>query len=351
MPFFALKFKSLHLPSCFRTGKMGLPKRLFDDLPTDVICSICNEVFLDPKVLQCQHMFCSACLQRRKSNTKSDTCATCHTPFHYPSCHQPDEEFKLKLLNLNVVCNYKCGMKIILGNLPEHLKEECPSAPVICPNQVKGCKKKVKRCDISKHVEECDYRTVICEACGHSTVFQELFTHQSRKRCLERKLKQQVIRELRQAHKEVMDHRSDVLKDHIRREIQQSKMEVGHAKYLQERKNKLHQLLLSQSNVDAINNVINNASPEDSFFLTELEELRNKDKPSVLTPSQSRSTLVSAVQCDRCYKPYTPSKNHHSACRWHQGVSTRILISCLSYDFIQTYFMVRRDIFIFKKNG
>lgn len=298
---------------------MGLPKRLFIDPPSDVICSICDEVFLDPKVLQCNHIFCNSCLQRRKSKTKSDTCVTCHAPFQNHSCKQPDEDFKLKLLQLNVICNYNCGMKIILGNLPEHLKEECPAAPVICPNEVKGCKKKVKRCDLSKHVEECDYRTVTCEACGHQTVFQELFTHQSRKRCLERKLKQQVIRELRQAHKEVMEHRSGVLKDHIRRDIQQSKIVVGHAKYLQERKNKLHQLLLSQSNIEAINNVINDISPEDSFFLTELEEL--KEKPPSLTPSQSRSTLVSAVQCDRCLKCYIPDKNHEGACRWHEGVS------------------------------
>lgn len=304
---------------------MGLLKKLFEELPDDVICALCNEVFLDPRVLQCNHMFCSACLVRRSARIKADICSTCETPYHGPSCRQADEGFKRKLLNLNAICNYKCGMKIKMAHLPEHLKDECQQAPVPCPNAIKGCKKKVKRCDLNKHIDECNFRVVTCEACGHVTIFQDLFTHQSRKKCLERKLKQQVIRELRHAHQEVINHRSNVKRDHIRLDIEQTKKVIQHARYLQERKQKLHQLLLSQNNNDAIN-----SESGDSFFLTDLEELKNKNTSLSSTPVHSRST-VGSQQCDRCLKHFFPGKNHGKSCRWHEGVCINIDKEC-NYD-------------------
>ena len=294
---------------------MGLDKALFDDVPDECICVLCRNVFLDPIVLPCKHMFCNACFMRRFKMDKPTVCPTCHSSIEEEP-QTSNQEFKLKLLNLTITCTHKCDRKITLGELPEHVSEDCPLAPVSCPNESKGCKKKVRRRDLNKHIAECNFRSVTCEACGHKTIFQDLFTHQSRTRCLERKLKQQVIRELRQAHHQVVNHRSNVTREHIRRDIQQAKTIVEHARYLQDRKQKLHQLLLSPTNSTIIIN-----DHQDSFFLTDLEDLRSKEKSLTTTPYQSRSALC-PVQCERCLKLFVAEKNHQSACQWHSGVST-----------------------------
>lgn len=289
---------------------MGLDKALFDDVNDEFICALCENVFLDPIVPSCQHIFCSACLARRFKKDKSTACPTCQSPIQ-DLPQTASQEFKLKLLNLKIKCTNKCDRKVTLGELPDHVSVDCPFTPVSCPNENKGCKKKVRRCDLTKHLAECDFRTVTCEACGHVTLFQDLFTHQSRTRCLERKLKQQVIRELRSAHRQVINHRSNVTREHIRREIQQSKALVEHARYLQNRKQKFHQLLLSPSNSSVIM-----TEHENSVFLTELEDIRSKNKSAIPTSSMS---AVCPVQCERCLKLFVSEKNHGNACHWHAG--------------------------------
>lgn len=55
----------------------------------------------------------------------------------------------------------------------------------------------IRRQEAEEHAEECDWRPVVCEACGHRTVRRDLCTHQSRKKCLEKKLRHQVSRAMR----------------------------------------------------------------------------------------------------------------------------------------------------------
>ena len=102
------------------------------------------------------------------------------------------------LVSVDVKQKRSCYSQVCkLAELPDHVTEECPNAPVTCPNVQQGCKMKVKRVELQEHMEECEHRSVQCEACGQRTVYVDLFTHQSRKRCLENKLRQQLIKAIR----------------------------------------------------------------------------------------------------------------------------------------------------------
>nr|KAG5697873.1 hypothetical protein BaRGS_017130 [Batillaria attramentaria] len=176
---------------------MGLHVHLFEGkVPDDLLCVVCHKVLANPVKNACSHLFCAACLKKRVKTDRARTCPECGARLRLKG-ETPSVELRLRLLDLVIRCSHDCGKVCKLGELPDHLAEECPKAPVTCPHAPNGCKKKVRREDLLEHVEECDWRPVECEACGHRTVYCQLFTHQSRTRCVEKKLRQQLIRAIR----------------------------------------------------------------------------------------------------------------------------------------------------------
>lgn len=216
---------------------MGLDRELFTgEVGEEFLCGLCSQVLLNPVTTGCEHIFCQSCVVRKvKSRVSKPECPECNATI---SLNMADTsvEFKLKLLNLIITCTHKCGESFVLAELPDHM-EICPNAPVDCEFRLKGCKRKVKRCDKRKHQDECDYRPVECEACGHQTIYRELFTHQSRVRCLEKKLKQQIIRERKAASREINRHREKLFRDNVRLDQHQRKKLVSHAKSMSVKKN------------------------------------------------------------------------------------------------------------------
>lgn len=213
---------------------MGLDRELFPgDVEKEFICRLCSQVLLNPVTAGCEHIFCQSCVVRTmKSLVTKHACPTCNASISL-NMTDTNVEFKLKLLNLVMQCTHKCGANFILAELPDHM-EICPNAPVECT--FKGCKRTIKRCDKRKHQDECDFRPVECEACGHQTIYIELFTHQSRVRCLEKKLKQQIIRERKAASREINRHREKLFRDNVRLDQHQRKQLVTHSKTLITRK-------------------------------------------------------------------------------------------------------------------
>lgn len=274
------------------------------------MCKLCHKVFLDPVVNVCGHLFCSSCIKKRFRSNMAKRCPVCSSTL-LEQTTQPSMDFRLELLDLQIHCHNKCGKTFPLASLPDHISDECPNTAMTCPNDPKGCKKKVRRCDIDHHVEECDFRKVVCEACGYVTVYFNLFTHQSRVKCLEKKLKQQVIRELRNHSKDVRKHRSQLTKLNIRRDVEDRKVILEHARCIQTGKVRKRE---SMESLDKTRD----------FFLTELEEENTpvqSDDGSSPPPHPSR-TGNSIFSCLRCKKLYNALSNNDKACRWHAGVSS-----------------------------
>ncbi|OWF51811.1 TNF receptor-associated factor 5 [Mizuhopecten yessoensis] len=290
---------------------MGLdPRQFVDAVDEKYICKLCHKVFLDPVENVCGHIFCSSCIKKRLKGDMAKRCPVCSAPLTTKTA-QPSMDFRLELLNLQIRCHNKCGKTFPLANLPDHMGDECPNTAVPCPNISKGCKKKIRRCDIKKHVEECDFREVECEACGFVTVYCNLFTHQSRVRCLEKKLKQQVIREQRNQANDIKRHRSQLTKLNVRRDVEDRKAFLEHARHLKSGKHKRH---------GSIENLSDNQTRD--VFLTELVNNQAQSDDGSSPPPHPSRTGHAVFSCVRCKKLYNAMSNNEKACRWHAGVSS-----------------------------
>ncbi|KAL3876433.1 hypothetical protein ACJMK2_034282, partial [Sinanodonta woodiana] len=166
------------------------------------------------------------------------------------------------------------------------------------------------RCDLKKHLNECDYRKVECEACGFVTVYCELFTHQSRVRCLEKKLKQQVAREKRSIASEVKKHRDKMFKDHIRLEQQQRKKIMDHLRAMNGKLNLPTRNSNSRESMVGYN--YSNRTEETT------KDLALRDNVDAHTPHSSRSGFA-LMTCRQCGKPFRSDANNPHSCRWHAG--------------------------------
>ncbi|XP_062569089.1 TNF receptor-associated factor 5-like [Saccostrea cucullata] len=305
---------------------MGLETKLFEgDVDESFICKLCHKVFLNPVSSSCKHLFCNNCIQKRFQYETLKHCPICKTKFT-DKLTQPSNEFKLKLLQLRIMCSNKCGKVVLLGELPDHVSDMCPHTPVTCPFYGKGCRKKIRRCDIKRHLKECDFREVVCEACGYTTIFRDLFTHQSRTKCLEKKLKQQIIREFRHTNREVRRHKSLLNRQHVKRDILLRQKELEHSRNLQSSR-------LSSSRRFGSLESLANSNTSTSVFLTEnvLQKCfkggQGQSGSSLVSDSTSvgsRAPLPSrsghnVFECMRCKKLFKPQYNHEGACRWHQG--------------------------------
>lgn len=308
---------------------MGLDVELFpESVEDEFICGLCSQVLLNPVTAGCSHIFCQTCVKRKlKSHVTKAECPSCSAQLVQETT-DTSVDFKLKLLTLRIACSHKCGHSFELGDLPDHM-DICPNAPVQCSFKLKGCKKTVKRMDLRKHMEECDFRTVECEACGVQTLYCDLFTHQSKVRCLEKKLKQQIIRERKAASMEINRHREKLFRDNARLDQQQRKKILSHAKDLNNRKLTRHHNKMDEHDSDF------EFSPRVGVFMTEtkiqngsLVENQNangyvsrshqEQNHVSRTPHSSRSGFV-LQSCAQCNKMFRADTNSNSACRWHTG--------------------------------
>lgn len=109
-----------------KTGNTTLPeeqegfKRMFmniGEIPKELFCSICSEVFKDPTRVKCGHTFCLRCIE----TSKKKKC---------PSCGR-NSALKTKIKNfivkrivndLVVECPKNCGKNGSLQNIENHFK-------------------------------------------------------------------------------------------------------------------------------------------------------------------------------------------------------------------------------------
>ncbi|XP_070185297.1 uncharacterized protein [Littorina saxatilis] len=207
---------------------MGLDLELFEEeVPEELICAVCNKVLVHPVESTCTHLFCGACLKKRLKKEETRTCPKCDTRLNHKT-KAPSVPLKVRLLNLLIRCSYDCEKICKLSEMPDHVSEECPRAPVACPHMQNGCWMKVRRGELEEHVGECQHRKVNCEACGQRIVFIDLFTHQSRKKCLEKKLRQQLIKAIRETNSDVRQHKRFLDHQHVRLEQQQRQLFMDH---------------------------------------------------------------------------------------------------------------------------
>ena len=142
----------------------------------DYLCPLCEGVYKDPIIDQCNHVFCRQCIE--KSLKASKFC-----PLAPSVCIDEKKlnsiKFVVNILDkqtlycLNKVKN--CSWVGKLGMLNNHLLNECKKYLVNCNNP--GCEIKVSREVLDNHKKSCDFRTVNCSECNVSVAHILLSFH------------------------------------------------------------------------------------------------------------------------------------------------------------------------------
>ena len=138
------------------------------DYDSHLMCPICHVPFVDPVVLDCDHTFCSSCLEEYQAGGQDglrNRCPTCRA-FLLSAAHKASRLIVNMCNEIKVKCpNEDCEDVVARGYIEQHATKECPHQWLECPDSV--CGKKVKRrnyvpeqCIHSSHIE-CDCGAVI----------------------------------------------------------------------------------------------------------------------------------------------------------------------------------------------
>jgi len=149
-----------------------------ENIHQNLICGIGMGVMETPVRTPCDHLFCSHCINQWLAYNK--TCPVCREPVD-PDLMKRDRNVQGLINDMEVCCTERGGGCEWTGRLEDlqsaHLCV-CVHRKVDCP--VEGCDATVAWKELTKHRNECSYRTVVCEPCGTFTRWRDLEAHQLR---------------------------------------------------------------------------------------------------------------------------------------------------------------------------
>ena len=140
-------------------------------------CLLCRGVLDNPLVTPCEHVFCSGCILPWVVQYEScpKKCGSV-----LPASLKNVLNLRHNILNMDVKCDFHdrgCREIVTLAELHSHV-QECDYRPVLCRN--KGCKETLHNKDLADHESAaCDYRPVgICQqGCGLVLAFRDSAEH------------------------------------------------------------------------------------------------------------------------------------------------------------------------------
>eukprot|EP00759_Apiculatamorpha_spiralis_P008228 PhF_6_TR15114/c0_g1_i2/m.23813 len=149
------------------------------NIPSELLCPVCKDPFVEPQVLRCDHTFCFRCLGNLTSQDHLDTvqCPLCRAPCSWRDVRKSERTIYAMVNRLNVYCRHRqwgCPAVVLRGNMKDHMRNECQYCFVQCPHD--GCTMEMFRKFLSDHVAACPFRVVVHE-CGTRVKFCELEQH------------------------------------------------------------------------------------------------------------------------------------------------------------------------------
>lgn len=203
----------------------------------------------------------------------------------------------------------------------------------------------------------------ICDSCGKRVPMKDLHVHQKATRCVESKLKQEVIQSARQLKREVTEHALQLKKEKVQMDRYEKRLlresvherlgwmpRVPSAMDLSSLRHHTHKNPPRQCSTAPPSGhraVSTDYTKSPSPIIGTLEITGHQGTTSAVTFPESCSPELTASQnpspdiniseyqapcptsvmtsspsmCSRCSKYFWPHANHKKACRWHRGVS------------------------------
>lgn len=137
---------------------MAESKNPFAMLEDQVKCSVCLEIYKNPKALSCQHAFCSDCINLLPVATSMVQCPTCRTPTHLPKEGTKGLQSAFHVNNLLEVYKLASMHKVTHLPVPPHTQQP----PTVQGNFSIRCSLHNMLLDV--YCEQCD--AVICTKCS-----------------------------------------------------------------------------------------------------------------------------------------------------------------------------------------
>lgn len=295
-----------------------------DKVPEKCVCANCHGVQLDIiKLKNCEHTMCETCISKRMRHGL--VCCPCSAIIE-EGLEEETTNLRNTLKELRILCPKLCGQTIRAGQFSTHVDHECPLTKVIC--HYKGCQQKMKRKDLSIHVKLCDFRTVTCEGCKRNLKFIELRKHQITMGCVNQKLKQIIVRQLRGSDKELKQYITNIKQDTFKSMRDERTLEKEYMRRRVERNPDgfsptLVQRSQSENHLVEVKGVRKGRNGYSSVPSNVLSDDTGNRKSPMLIRSRERQLRSAEPQvCRRCWKTYTSRGNHDEACLWHKGVSS-----------------------------
>lgn len=163
---------------------------LVSSYDSHLMCPICHCPFVQPVRLQCDHVFCTRCLQStivtfRSPDAAEFPCPSCRTPASHVSTSVPR-----LLINMCDEIQARCPLAlegcnelVPRGHVQSHIEKYCGYRHVPCPD--KSCRKKIRRKDLRAE-RGCPHNYCRCSRCEEDVMEQDFEVREcaSAKNCM-----------------------------------------------------------------------------------------------------------------------------------------------------------------------
>ena len=293
--------------------------QVVSDVHESSMCISCHGIYVDTiKLKNCEHAMCQSCFSRRSKNYVK--VCPCSAILEQASL-ETTAKLRRSLEDISVLCPYRCGKTIKLGETSMHTESECPLAIIRCEN--KECYRKVKRKELSSHMNVCDFRIVSCEGCKRNLKFYDLRKHQISTGCINTKCKQTIVRGSRGSDRLLKHYISTIKQDTFKTMRAERSLEKKYMWRRIERNPDRYSPTLVQHSV--VENQVLHSSPSPS-----IKALGSRESQLMVRSKEGETMSPDSQACKRCLKTYTFRTNHSEACLWHEGVRySRLQVICL----------------------
>ena len=162
-----------------------------DLIPPGLICPVCRDVFVEPRIAPCGHSLCDACVQ--KVNRQTGKCFSCSAPAD-PADFMVDNVSSVQIGDLRVLCRHALGLREVEDDAQGGETEAEAARARAAAGETAGssslqpgvelyvrlddfnetaCSSAVRLSELETHEETCAYRVLMCDLCDVEEVTEE----------------------------------------------------------------------------------------------------------------------------------------------------------------------------------